>query len=390
MLEGGTMKVFVSWSGRLSQQIAEELKKYLVDVFGDTLEIFLSADSEPGTKWQRVLDSELSEADAALLVLTAESCSRPWVLFEAGAISVGPDKKRVYPILFGIDALDSKSPLTMFQRVTFTERSFRGLIESLIVSAQCPDRKKAMAAAKRKWPGLDEVVTKLLTEFIAQKDGTVQEQHILNLSPHVVFEVLAQGDIATDIQLYMPSGGLKLGTIPDRLHAFVHDHIPWRYRDEHRRGGDICTTVSINKTRISTFVSFTDGNRVLIFDRVLGSSHTTVINRLFDVFGSVDFENRSLKKKIRNRSFFELVAKRVELIPGFAFEDNHNQTHSDEETVIMFGFNVWLEPQELEMGADSKGVVRVMDTAKWVEHPEVFTAKASRAIGSLVRSRPQA
>src|SRR5262245_52493556 len=80
------MKVFISWSGDRSRQLAEALKWWLRAVI-QRLEPWLSTeDLQKGTKWGGLLSAALETTDVGIVCVTRENCSSAWLLFEAGAL----------------------------------------------------------------------------------------------------------------------------------------------------------------------------------------------------------------------------------------------------------------------------------------------------------------
>jgi hypothetical protein len=83
------MKVFLSHSTR-DTEIAAALRKLLVDVFGDRVGVSFSSDQEPGggieagKKWRDWINKEIAEAEQTHVLLTTNSLSRPWILWESG------------------------------------------------------------------------------------------------------------------------------------------------------------------------------------------------------------------------------------------------------------------------------------------------------------------
>lgn len=63
------MKVFVSWSGELSCQIAEVLKKWIPCIIQSVDVFFSPEDIEKGDNWDKTISSELSECKYGLFVL---------------------------------------------------------------------------------------------------------------------------------------------------------------------------------------------------------------------------------------------------------------------------------------------------------------------------------
>ena len=87
------MKVFVSWSGELSKEIAEVLKKWIPCII-QSVEVFYSPeDIEKGDNWDATISSELSECNYGIICLTPENTMAPWINFEAGAIAKSLDSK---------------------------------------------------------------------------------------------------------------------------------------------------------------------------------------------------------------------------------------------------------------------------------------------------------
>lgn len=108
------MKVFISWSGDLSKNVAQLLREWLGNVL-QFVEPWMSAsDIEKGSVWFGDISRELSNDSFGLLCITRENMTAPWVLFEAGALFKGLGTNRVCPILIDLPATDLKPPLSQF------------------------------------------------------------------------------------------------------------------------------------------------------------------------------------------------------------------------------------------------------------------------------------
>lgn len=84
-MAGDRLRIFISWSGERSRTVAEALHQWLADVL-HVVEPWLSAaDIEKGSKWAQAVTGELERASFAVLCLTPENLTAPWLLFEAGA-----------------------------------------------------------------------------------------------------------------------------------------------------------------------------------------------------------------------------------------------------------------------------------------------------------------
>lgn len=112
--------------------------------------------------------------------------------------------------------------------------------------------------------------------------------------------------------------------------------------------------VLINGTRVSTFVAFSDGQRILIFDRFGGFDSTDVLNKLYDVFGAIQFENKSMfhcgdpkYNKIKSTDFAEVNIQKIESIPSLAVEVN--ETKKGMQTTVMYGLYVEVTSEDLKL-----------------------------------------
>ena len=84
------MKVFISWSGELSRRVAEILRGWLPNV-NQKLDTFVSSqDIEMGSRWEEGIAGQLAGTHCGILCLTPQNREKPWVLFEAGALSKDP------------------------------------------------------------------------------------------------------------------------------------------------------------------------------------------------------------------------------------------------------------------------------------------------------------
>jgi len=124
------MKVFLSWSGETSLQIARELSEWIPMIL-QSVEIFLSPkDLEKGSKWVTELGKQLEECNYGLICLTPDNLTSPWLAFEAGALSK-IDNSRAATLLFGVSPGDVKPPLGLFQHTRFEEAEYRQLLSQM-------------------------------------------------------------------------------------------------------------------------------------------------------------------------------------------------------------------------------------------------------------------
>ena len=109
------MKVFLSWSGVRSRMAAESFRDWLPYLINEVEPWMSSEDIKKGSRWATDLADRLANTEFALIFVTPENQSAPWMLFEAGALSSSLGGS-VATVLIDIETEDlSGSPLGQFQ-----------------------------------------------------------------------------------------------------------------------------------------------------------------------------------------------------------------------------------------------------------------------------------
>ena len=124
-------KVFISWGGDLSKLLAEEVKNWLPSVLQFIKPYFTPDDVEKGTHWESSIAQELANSQIGIICLTKDNINRPWILFEAGALSKNFGKANVCTVLFNVESTDITGPLTCFQATKFDKADFKKLIKTI-------------------------------------------------------------------------------------------------------------------------------------------------------------------------------------------------------------------------------------------------------------------
>lgn len=121
------MKVFISWSGKLSELVAKELSEWLPSII-QSVEVFYSPeDIQKGENWDSRLTKELEECKYGIVCLTKENVSAPWVHFEAGALSKSLDS-HTSALMIDVVTSDIQGPLSRFQATRFEKDDFYKLV----------------------------------------------------------------------------------------------------------------------------------------------------------------------------------------------------------------------------------------------------------------------
>ena len=130
------MKIFISWSGDLSNKVALILHEWLPSVI-QSLEPYVSSENiDKGARWSTDISKELEDSSFGILCVTKDNIDAPWLVFEAGALSKSVEKSRVTPFLFGVNNADLQGPILQFQSTSFEEDDVRKLIHTINEAAE--------------------------------------------------------------------------------------------------------------------------------------------------------------------------------------------------------------------------------------------------------------
>lgn len=171
-------KVFISWSGDLSKKLAEEVRLWLPAVLQFVKPYFTPNDIEKGTRWSTEISNELESSNAGIICLTKDNISKPWILFEAGALSKNFGKANVCTILFNLDNADLTGPLTSFQATRFDKTDFKKLLitinntgsESKLESAVLND------VFEMWWPKLEMKINEILKSHVVDTNNNLRSE----------------------------------------------------------------------------------------------------------------------------------------------------------------------------------------------------------------------
>src|SRR5271169_3330669 len=151
------MKVFISWSGSTSGQIARFLREWLPNVLQNVEPFLSNEDIDKGARWLSAVTDELQVCNFGLICLTPENLTAPWILFEAGSLSKIIGRSRVVPILFKLEPSDVQGPLTQFQMVNFGQEEMYRLLQSINNAGgeRKLDENRLQKIFVKFWPELD-------------------------------------------------------------------------------------------------------------------------------------------------------------------------------------------------------------------------------------------
>jgi len=97
--------IFISWSGDLAKRITHALRDWLPTMFDHIEPWFSDVDVDAGSRGLNVIQERLDASAFGIIVVTPENLNKPWLVFEAGALSkrLKGDPTKVVPVLVGFD-----------------------------------------------------------------------------------------------------------------------------------------------------------------------------------------------------------------------------------------------------------------------------------------------
>lgn len=113
------MKVFLSWSGGTAEKVASSLHRWFDRVLADVVETYFSPETPAGVVWTEELRTAIRESAFAVLVITPDNRERPWLMWEAGALSNLQAEIRIVPFLFHLEVEELPRQLQDRQSIVY-------------------------------------------------------------------------------------------------------------------------------------------------------------------------------------------------------------------------------------------------------------------------------
>jgi TIR domain len=158
------MKVFISWSGPQSRQIAEALRDWLPMAIQVVRPYMSQRDNEAGVRWEGKVSAELASSNFGILCLTPSNLESTWLNFEAGALGKVIDEARVVPLLYKLTPADVARPLGMFMAKALDEEGVKETLISMNNNIDADRRLEPVAldgAFTAMWPMLKEKLARI-------------------------------------------------------------------------------------------------------------------------------------------------------------------------------------------------------------------------------------
>ena len=158
------MKVFLSWSGNRSREVASLLNDWLCCVIQATRPWISSRDLDRGSLWFGEINDQLKDTTVGIICLTQENKTRPWILFEAGALAKGLSTSRVCTFLIDLEPKDIEDPLAQFNHTFPNRESIHSLVKTLnsTIGSTALDTRVLDQVFETYWPQFDEKFKSIL------------------------------------------------------------------------------------------------------------------------------------------------------------------------------------------------------------------------------------
>ncbi len=178
------MKIFISWSGERSKKIAELLDGWLRCVIQASSPWISSRDIDRGALWFTEINEKLSSVTFGIVCLTKENKTKPWILFESGALAKGLSSNRVCTFLIDIDnPNDLENPLAQFNHTLPTKESVWSLVRTINIALQEAALHENVLdrVFETYWPQFEERFNEILKDTPdTPVDNTRQESDIMD------------------------------------------------------------------------------------------------------------------------------------------------------------------------------------------------------------------
>lgn len=172
-------KVFISWSGERSKQLALALRDWLDDVL-QSIEPWMSdQDIGAGRLWGPELDVALEGSFYGIICVTPDNPEKPWLNYEAGALAKKLSVGAVVPYLLEMEPTELPNvPLSRFQCAKADEQ---GTWEVLVMLNKSRDT-HAMSSEKLRrsfdqwWPALNAKIMAIPPRQLEMKARTSEDK----------------------------------------------------------------------------------------------------------------------------------------------------------------------------------------------------------------------
>lgn len=204
------MNVFISWSGKKSREVALALREWLPSVLQAVKPWMSAEDIDAGARWNAEINKQLESTTVGILCLTKTNQTRPWVMFEAGALAKTLQGTFVIPYLIDLAPAEVEAgPLTQFQIKVANKDDTWHLLLTLNKALTTPLPEDQLRRTFEKfWPDLEEVLSGLPEEGVSEIPTRPTSEVIEEIL--VTVRDIARRQLSPPTRLQRASTGVKL------------------------------------------------------------------------------------------------------------------------------------------------------------------------------------
>ena len=164
-VESDAVKVFISWSGQRSRDVALALRDWLPLLINEVQGFVSSKDIYAGARWQAEIAAQLESTNFGLVCVTKDNQRSPWINFEAGALAKAVDSSRLIPLAIDLRPSEIEIPLGQFQSQPLTEAGVQEVAASLnSLAANRLKEDLLIRAVAKWWPELHTQIEDILSQ----------------------------------------------------------------------------------------------------------------------------------------------------------------------------------------------------------------------------------
>ncbi len=270
------MKVFLSWSGERSRQVAELLDDWLQCVIQAVDPWMSSKDIDRGALWFSEITDQLANTGIGVVCLTKENKNKPWILFESGALAKGISSNRVCTLLIDLKPTEVENPLAQFNHSIPNKTGVWELVRTINLTL----KEKALK---------ESILEKVFDTYWSQFDKKFKEI-IKNTPEGDVPETRSENDIMLEVLSSIRSMDRRMRKVENDDNLRLNEG---RYDNKiinHMTVGDI-------KRRIYKFID--DGMPIQVVKEVIQQEHSLPLSVLDEVMRDIDMNYNKVKRTTR-------------------------------------------------------------------------------------------
>lgn len=227
------MRVFISWSGERSKQVANLLDEWLVCVLQACRPWVSTKDIDKGSLWFTEISDQLRDTSVGIICLTQDNKSKPWILFEAGALAKGLLTARVCTLLVDLQPRDISDPLAQFNHALPDSDGIYALVKTInsTLGVSGLDPKVLDRVFETYWPQFEQRFQEILKSTSASQPESqprestdvlgeiLEHTRMLNSRMRKLEADVRHGSQINDTVSVRRSGGYKLSAREARSRA---------------------------------------------------------------------------------------------------------------------------------------------------------------------------